>query len=779
MIYTLYSFKGGVGRSMALANVAAYFCRRGLRVLMIDWDLEAPGLESYFYPADSKPAELAHASARPGLIDLLVDYKKQHPALALLDPTAGRGTEGPITADAIRNAEELAPIAGEFRQKRKIAEGRDAAPPRDSRARIGFGSVLDRAYPTLDAYLQLLPSSSPGELWLLGAGARARETFAAYAEAVQHFDWREFIASYDGKDYLEWLRGRLASFDVVLIDSRTGVTEVGGICTRQMADAVVAFCAPNNQNVDGVDRIVQSLDTSAAKTARFNRTLDVLVIPTRVDDSEAGLLGEFSEVFRTRFEHDNRLPEGLRGLDRPFWNLQIPYTSKYNFRERLVIEPAGSPDGSPVRLDRPTAKLVEAYENVALHLAVLAPPEDRVRKALQSEIASAFPRLLPHGAPAMVPALPDTWIERPAVAAELKEALLRCAHMPDGGRLALWGPAGTGKTTLLARLCADQEIAAAYPDGIVWLTLEGAWGPARLQDFLRAAFAVPRAGGRDALQLALARRKFLFVVDDVWTADQLDALFEFGQQHTRAIVTRDLATAAAFADTVVTVGTFTADESAQLVRLPPESLADLRTDVALSRLIAWPLGASLVRAALDRQPTQVTSPARALADLRSQLQESGLRVLEQPQTPGRNRSVDASLRDTITRLSPEARRHLLKLAAAGDEGLQVEPDDIAPAHAPRLTPDEHATRGVYRAPARVLLDMGVAVLDGDRLLPDPIVSRWVADHRESIGGPEEERRRQRNETVKRGFEIVRGASATLAELERIASAAKDARAFSL
>src|SRR3954471_23244992 len=321
MIYTLYSFKGGVGRSMALANVAAYFCRRGLRVLMIDWDIEAPGLESYFYPADSKPAELAHASARPGLIDLLVDYKKKHPALAMLDPTAGSGTEGPIAADAIRNAEELAPIAGEFRQKRKIAEGRDAAPPRDSRAPIGFGSVLDRAYPTLDAYLQLLPSSSPGELWLLGAGARTRETFAAYADAVQHFDWREFMASYDGRDYLEWLRGRLASFDVVLIDSRTGVTEMGGICTRQMADAVVAFCAPNHQNVDGVDRIVQSLDTSAARTARFNRTLDVLVIPTRVDDSEAGLLGEFSEVFRARFEDDNRLPEGLRGLDRPLWNL--------------------------------------------------------------------------------------------------------------------------------------------------------------------------------------------------------------------------------------------------------------------------------------------------------------------------------------------------------------------------------------------------------------------------------------------------------------------------
>jgi MinD-like ATPase involved in chromosome partitioning or flagellar assembly len=47
MIYTFYSFKGSVGRSMALANIAELFYRRGLKVLMVDFDLEAPGLERY------------------------------------------------------------------------------------------------------------------------------------------------------------------------------------------------------------------------------------------------------------------------------------------------------------------------------------------------------------------------------------------------------------------------------------------------------------------------------------------------------------------------------------------------------------------------------------------------------------------------------------------------------------------------------------------------------------------------------------------------------------
>ena len=48
MIFTFYSYKGGVGRSMALANIGVHFHQRGFRTLLIDMDLEAPGLERYF-----------------------------------------------------------------------------------------------------------------------------------------------------------------------------------------------------------------------------------------------------------------------------------------------------------------------------------------------------------------------------------------------------------------------------------------------------------------------------------------------------------------------------------------------------------------------------------------------------------------------------------------------------------------------------------------------------------------------------------------------------------
>src|SRR6266404_2969075 len=54
-IITFYSYKGGTGRTMALANLACLLARsdpaRGQaappRVLAIDWDFEAPGLHRY------------------------------------------------------------------------------------------------------------------------------------------------------------------------------------------------------------------------------------------------------------------------------------------------------------------------------------------------------------------------------------------------------------------------------------------------------------------------------------------------------------------------------------------------------------------------------------------------------------------------------------------------------------------------------------------------------------------------------------------------------------
>ena len=47
-ILTFYSYKGGVGRSMALANIAVLLSQKKKKVLIVDWDLEAPGWNIIF-----------------------------------------------------------------------------------------------------------------------------------------------------------------------------------------------------------------------------------------------------------------------------------------------------------------------------------------------------------------------------------------------------------------------------------------------------------------------------------------------------------------------------------------------------------------------------------------------------------------------------------------------------------------------------------------------------------------------------------------------------------
>src|SRR4051794_11061204 len=69
-IVTFYSYKGGTGRTMALANVAWIIAANGKRVLAADWDLESPGLHRFFHPfldTDIRDA--------PGIIDLIRDYE--------------------------------------------------------------------------------------------------------------------------------------------------------------------------------------------------------------------------------------------------------------------------------------------------------------------------------------------------------------------------------------------------------------------------------------------------------------------------------------------------------------------------------------------------------------------------------------------------------------------------------------------------------------------------------------------------------------------------------
>ncbi len=63
--FVFYSIKGGVGRSTSLAATAWKLAESGKRVLVMDLDLESPGLSNALLPGDRRPAY--------GIIDWLVE----------------------------------------------------------------------------------------------------------------------------------------------------------------------------------------------------------------------------------------------------------------------------------------------------------------------------------------------------------------------------------------------------------------------------------------------------------------------------------------------------------------------------------------------------------------------------------------------------------------------------------------------------------------------------------------------------------------------------------
>ncbi|WP_329497273.1 FxSxx-COOH system tetratricopeptide repeat protein [Kitasatospora herbaricolor] len=274
-VVTFYSFKGGTGRTMALANVGWILASRGQRVLVVDWDLEAPGLHRYYHPLLVDP-ELHDTD---GLIDLLRAYVRQS-----LPSTGGPVGQGP-------------------------QEWLDGAGRPDSYI---CGLALD------------LPPG--GRLDFLPAGRQN----AAYSAAVTSFNWRSFYHGRDirGGEFLRALRERWArSYDYVLIDSRTGVSDTSGICTVLMPDTVVDCFTFSAQNIRG------GVDAARTIAEAEERAIRVMPVPMRVEDAEQERLEAGRDFARESFAPylGRWLPAERRA---GYWSdVEIPYKPFYAYEE--------------------------------------------------------------------------------------------------------------------------------------------------------------------------------------------------------------------------------------------------------------------------------------------------------------------------------------------------------------------------------------------------------------------------------------------------------------
>jgi hypothetical protein len=298
-IVTFYSFKGGTGRTMALANVAWILAANGKRVLIADWDLESPGLHRFFQPFME-----ARASGRPGIIDLVRRYAWAM-AGAEIDPEALQSAGWP---------------------------GKAALPATSAR--------VDEHIGLLDDYVIPISWQFPdqGALHFLSPG---KQNNGDYQAALSSLDWDNFYENLHGERFMAALRTYLKSkYDYVLIDSRTGHGDVADICTMHLPDMVIDCFTLTNQGIEGAAMIARKIQNHP------DRDITILPIPMRIDHTGRAKTGMGLTYAASQFAG---LPAEMSEEERrDYWDtVAVPYQPSPAYEETLVVfdDRPASPSG--------------------------------------------------------------------------------------------------------------------------------------------------------------------------------------------------------------------------------------------------------------------------------------------------------------------------------------------------------------------------------------------------------------------------------------------------
>jgi hypothetical protein len=309
-IITFYSYKGGVGRSMALANVAWLLAAKyGKKVLVVDWDLEAPGLHRFFR---IEPKQISI-----GLIDLFETYK-------------------------VRLKQAGGPLPGKL---------------------VDISSSLIE--------VPLKEAVNGGSLFLIGAGKQDHD----YVKRVNAFDWNEFYDTWHGYGFFEYLKTELKrTAEIILLDSRTGVTDIGGICTLQLPDIVVLLFALNEQNIFGTEFIAESIIKNAPELSENAKAPEIMIRPARVEKYlEQDKKNDWEQKAATRLQ--KYLPKGQENPLKFLKQNSIPYIGAYSFGEtplacesisRQADEPAVSFDALTISILKICGLWTESTEGRAV-----------------------------------------------------------------------------------------------------------------------------------------------------------------------------------------------------------------------------------------------------------------------------------------------------------------------------------------------------------------------------------------------------------------------------
>lgn len=275
-VTTFYSYKGGVGRTLALANLGHVLARRHAQpVLLVDWDLEAPGLH-YYFPA---------APQAPGVLDLFEACRDE------LQERAGRYASDTALAEAVLDA-------------------------------VRWEQFLVRA-------------SDDRPLWLLRAG----RCDGSHAERAAMLDWQGIFDACPAL-FRTFSARLARHFGHVLVDARSGRADSAAICTTLLPTRLVLVFAPNRQNLDGLRELVWRATGYRSCHEDEQRPLLVYPLPSRVDTADAAQYALWRygvDGYQSVFEAALAEAYGLPQLDLGdyFDAVQLPHSASLAFGEAL------------------------------------------------------------------------------------------------------------------------------------------------------------------------------------------------------------------------------------------------------------------------------------------------------------------------------------------------------------------------------------------------------------------------------------------------------------
>ncbi|WP_130469908.1 KGGVGR-motif variant AAA ATPase [Candidatus Magnetaquicoccus inordinatus] len=368
-IIAFYSFKGGVGRTALLTNLAAYWASLGRVVGLVDMDLAAPGL-SYSPLLDPKSLlnpEFSHV----GFSDLLAAYYNGR------DDKDGLGYFEP---DILFH--ELNPPP-------------EPNPPYQKRFWGNHGRVL--VIPAGQVHFRYPPVYELQPLPFPPKGGRPNEsmdamTLRAFAKLFRE-DMQKFRLPKAADKPEQAARG----LDYLLIDCRTGFPELLDLVLGYLADRMILVSGLNEQNLVGLELTLRQLRAERVEEGNYARDLMVVFSPVPVhlyDDPAA--IAVLKQGKRVVESHCREKPGYQR--EEPPKIFTLPYTPRLALSDlpltfetlehpysRVIVEIAESL--APPSLERQIAKVSEQLQRTGVTIAEKSTaPAEELRSGQRSEL---------------------------------------------------------------------------------------------------------------------------------------------------------------------------------------------------------------------------------------------------------------------------------------------------------------------------------------------------------------------------------------------------------